>query len=290
MTLSVIGLQLISALVSATFLFLMAAGLSLIFGVCRILNLAHGSVFMLGAFLAYAVTRAVSSSLEGFCLLVVLVPLAMALLGGVLERLLIRRFYGSDLLVQLMPMVALIYIISDFCRFVWGVSPGSVPVLGLFGTVEILELTFPAYYLVVVLASIVVAAGLWVVIAKTRWGILVRAASQDREMSAACGVNQSRLFTTVYALASGLAGLAGVLAVPISGASLEMDMSAVVNAFVVVVVGGMGSVLGSMLAAVLIGLVNAFGILVLPQFEMTFVYALMAMVLIIRPRGLFGRE
>ncbi len=290
MTLSVIGLQLISALVSATFLFLMAAGLSLIFGVCRILNLAHGSVFMLGAFLAYAVTRAVSSSLEGFCLLVVLVPLAMALRGGVLERLLIRRFYGSDLLVQLMPMVALIYIISDFCRFVWGVSPGSVPVLGLFGTVEILELTFPAYYLVVVLASIVVAAGLWVVIAKTRWGILVRAASQDREMSAACGVNQSRLFTTVYALASGLAGLAGVLAVPISGASLEMDMSAVVNAFVVVVVGGMGSVLGSMLAAGLIGLVNAFGILVLPQFEMTFVYALMAMVLIIRPRGLFGRE
>jgi branched-chain amino acid transport system permease protein len=109
-------------------------------------------------------------------------------------------------------------------------------------------------------------------------------------MSAACGVNQTRLFTTVYALASGLAGLAGVLAVPISGASLEMDVSTVVNALVVVVVGGMGSVLGSMLAAILIGLVNAFGILVLPQFEMTFVYALMALVLIIRPTGLFGRE
>ena len=264
--------------------------MSLIFGVCRILNLAHGSIFMLGAFLAYSVTRAVSSSLEVFLLVAVLVPLATALLGGLAERLLIRRFYGSDLLVQLMPMVALIYIISDFCRFVWGVSPGSVPVLGLFGTVEILDLTFPAYYLVVVLASIIVAVGLWIVIAKTRWGILVRAASQDREMSAACGVNQSRLFTTVYALASGLAGLAGVLAVPISGASLEMDMSTVVNAFVVVVVGGMGSVLGSMLASVLIGLVNAFGILVLPQFEMTFVYALMAMVLIVRPRGLFGRE
>ncbi len=290
MTLSVIGLQLISALVSATFLFLMAAGLSLIFGVCRILNLAHGSVFMLGAFLAYSVTRAVASSLEVFWLVVVLVPLATALLGGLMETMIIRRFYGSNLLVQLMPMVALIYIISDFSRFVWGVSPQSVPVLGLFGTVTILELTFPAYYLVVVLACIVVASGLWIIIAKTRWGILVRAASQDREMSAACGVNQARLFTTVYALASGLAGLAGVLAVPISGASLEMDMSAVINALVVVVVGGMGSVLGSLLAAVLIGLVNAFGILVLPQFEITFVYALMALVLIIRPRGLFGRE
>lgn len=290
MTLPAIVLQLMSALVSATFLFLMAAGLSLIFGVCRILNLAHGSIFMLGAFLAYAVTRAVSPSLGVFSLMVVLVPLATAVLGGLLEKLLIRRFYGADLLVQLMPMVALIYIISDFSRFVWEVSPRSVPVLGLFGTVDILDLTLPAYYLVVVLASFVIAAGLWIVIAKTRWGILVRAASQDREMSAACGVNQTRLFTAVYALASGLAGLAGVLAVPISGASLEMDMNAVVSAFVVVVVGGMGSVLGSMLAAILIGLVNAFGILVLPQFEMTFVYALMAMVLIVRPRGLFGRE
>jgi branched-subunit amino acid ABC-type transport system permease component len=290
MTLPAIVLQLMSALVSATFLFLMAAGLSLIFGVCRILNLAHGSVFMLGAFLAYSVTRAFLPSLAVFWLVAVLVPLATAVLGGLVEKLLIRRFYGSDLLVQLMPMVALIYIISDFCRFVWGVSPRSVPVLGLFGTLEILDLTLPAYYLVVVLASFVIAAGLWIVIAKTRWGILVRAASQDREMSAACGVNQSRLFTTVYALASGLAGLAGVLAVPISGATLEMDMNTVVNAFVVVVVGGMGSVPGSMLAAILIGLVNAFGILVLPQFEMAFVYALMAMVLIIRPRGLFGRE
>jgi branched-chain amino acid transport system permease protein len=287
---TVVGLQLISALVSATFLFLMAAGLSLIFGVCRVLNLAHGSVFMLGAFLAYAFTRFVSSSLEAFWLALLLVPLATALLGALLETVLIRRFYGANLLVQLMPMVALIYIISDLSRFIWGVSPGSVPVLGLFGTVTLLGLTFPAYYLLVLAASVVVAAGLWFVIARTRWGILVRAASQDREMSAACGVNQARLFTSVYALASGLAGLAGVLAVPITGASLEMDMSTVVNAFVVVVVGGMGSVLGSMLAAVLIGLVNAFGILVLPQFEMTFVYALMALVLIIRPTGLFGRE
>jgi branched-subunit amino acid ABC-type transport system permease component len=287
---TVAGLQLISALVSATFLFLMAAGLSLIFGVCRVLNLAHGSVFMLGAFLAYALTRFVSSSLEAFWLALLLVPLATALLGGLLETVLIRRFYGANLLVQLMPMVALIYIISDLSRFIWGVSPGSVPVLGLFGTVTLLGLTFPAYYLLVLLASVVVAAGLWFVITRTRWGILVRAASQDREMSAACGVNQARLFTAVYALASGLAGLAGVLAVPITGASLEMDMSTVVNAFVVVVVGGMGSVLGSMLAAILIGLVNAFGILVLPQFEMTFVYALMALVLIIRPTGLFGRE
>ncbi len=290
MAFSVIGLQLVSALVSATFLFLMASGLSLIFGVCRVLNLAHGSFFMLGAFLAYSVTQVVSTSLGTFWLALLLVPLATALLGALLEILLIRRFYGANLLVQLMPMVALIYIISDFSRFVWGVSPGSVPVLGLFGTVSILELTFPAYYFVVLLASMVVAAGLWFIITKTRWGILVRAASQDREMSAACGVNQTRLFTTVYALATGLAGLAGVLAVPISGASLEMDMTTVVNAFVVVVVGGMGSVLGSMLAAILIGLVNAFGILILPQFEMTFVYALMALVLITRPTGLFGRE
>jgi len=257
--------------------------------VCRVLNLAHGSIFMLGAFLAYSVARVVSSSMEAFWLALLLVPLATALFGAVLEVLLIRRFYAANLLVQLMPMVALIYVISDLSRYIWGVSPGSVPVLGLFGTATILELTFPAYYLVVLLASILVAAGLWFVITRTRWGILVRAASQDREMSAACGINQSRLFTSVYALASGLAGLAGVLAAPISGASLEMDMTTVVGAFVVVVVGGMGSVLGSMVASILIGLVNAFGILILPQFEMTFVYALMAVVLIVRPTGLFGR-
>ena len=287
---TVIGLQGISALVSATFLFLMAAGVALIFGVCRILNLAHGSVFMLAAFLAYELTSAGGSSLGAFWLSVLLVPIATALLGALLERTLIRRFYGSDLLVQLMPMVGIIYIISDVSRFTWGVSPLSVPVLGLFGTVTILDLTFPAYYFVVVLASLLVGAGLWFIIARTRWGVLVRAAAQDREMSAACGVNQARLFTAVFALASWLAGLAGVLAVPISGASLQTDMSTVIDAFVVVVVGGMGSVLGSMVAALLIGLVNAFGILAFPQFAMTFVYTLMAVVLIVRPTGLFGRE
>ncbi len=287
---TVIGLQGISALVSATFLFLMAAGVALIFGVCRILNLAHGSLFMLAAFLAYAITSALGSSLGAFWLSVLLVPIGTGILGALLERTLIRRFYGSDLLVQLMPMVALIYIISDLSRFAWGVSPLSVPVLGLFGTITLLDLTFPAYYMVVVLASVLVGAALWLIIARTRWGVLVRAAAQDREMSAACGVNQARLFTTVYAVASGLAGLAGVLAVPIGGASLQTDMSTVIDAFVVVVVGGMGSLLGSMVAALLIGLVNAFGILAFPQFAMTFVYALMAVVLIVRPTGLFGRE
>jgi branched-subunit amino acid ABC-type transport system permease component len=239
---TVIGLQLVSALVSATFLFLMAAGLSIIFGVCRVLNLAHGSIFMLGGYLAFAVTGMVSSSLTAFWLSLLLVPVVTALIGALLERWLIRRFYGANLLVQLMPMVALIYIISDVARFTWGVSPRSVPVLGLFGTVTILDLTFPAYYVLVLSASLLVGGALWFIITKTRWGILVRAASQDREMSAACGVNQARLFTTVYALASWLAGLAGVLAVPISGASLETDMSTVIDAFVVVVVGGMGSV------------------------------------------------
>lgn len=287
---TIICLQAISALVSATFLFLMASGVSLIFGVCRVLNLAHGSMFMLGAFLAYTITASSAATLQAFWIAVIVAPLATALLGAVLERVLIRRFYGADLLVQLMPMVALIYIISDISRFSWGVSPRSVPVLGLFGTITVLDITFPAYYLVVLLASVLVGGTLWFIIARTRWGILVRAAAQDREMSAACGVNQAKLFTTVYAVASWLAGLAGVLAVPISGASLETDMSTVIDAFVVVVVGGMGSVLGSMLASLLIGLVNAFGILVFPQFAMTFVYTLMALVLIVRPSGIFGRE
>lgn len=279
----------VSGLVSASILFLVATGLSLIFGVCRMLNLAHGSLFMFSAFLAFTVSSYLAFSLAGFWVAVLVVPVLVAAIGAVLEILVIRRFYRSHILLQLLPTVALIYIISDVSRFFWGVMPRSVPVLGLFGTFKVLGLRFPAYYLVVAAVGAVIAAGLWVLIYRTRLGILVRAAAQDREMSGACGVNEAGLFTVVFALAAWLAGVAGVLAVPIGGAVLGMDTEALINAFVVVVVGGLGSVLGSMLSAVLIGLVTAFGILIIPQFAMTFIFGLMALVLIFRPTGLLGK-
>ncbi|MDR5710451.1 MAG: branched-chain amino acid ABC transporter permease [Armatimonadota bacterium] len=284
---AILGLQLISALVSASFLFLLAAGVWLVFGVSRFLNLAHGSLFMLSGFLAYALSEVLLDR-GGFWVLVGTVPVLMGLLGAGLERLLIRRFYGAPLRVQLLPMVALIFMISDLCRYVWGEFPKGVPVLGRFGVVSIGGVTFPGYYAVVIAVSGGVALILGWIVQRTRWGRLVRAVAQDREMAAACGVDESRLATQVFAVGTALAGLAGVLVVPISGASLGMDVSAVIDAFVVVVVGGLGSILGAAATAVLVGLTQAFGILVLPQFAIAFVFALMAMVLVVRPKGLFG--
>ncbi len=284
---AILGLQLISALVSASFLFLLAAGVWLVFGVSRFLNLAHGSLFMLSGFLAYALSEALLHR-AGFWVLVGTVPVLMGLLGAGLERVLIRRFYGAPLRVQLLPMVALIFMISDLCRYVWGEFPKSIPVLGRFGVISIGGVTFPGYYAVVIAVSGGVALILGWVVQRTRWGRLVRAVAQDREMAAACGVDESRLATQVFAVGTALAGLAGVLVVPISGASLGMDVSAVIDAFVVVVVGGLGSILGAAATAVLVGLTQAFGILVLPQFAIAFVFALMAVVLVVRPKGLFG--
>jgi branched-chain amino acid transport system permease protein len=285
---ALLGLQLISALVSASFLFLLAAGVWLVFGVSRFLNLAHGSFFMLSGFLAYALGETFLDRPGGFWILVGTVPLLAGLAGAGLERVLIRRFYGAPLRVQLLPMVALIFMISDLCRYIWGEFPKSVPVLGRFGVISIGGVTFPGYYAVVIGVSAGVTLILGWIVQRTRWGRLVRAVAQDREMAAACGVDESRLATQVFAVGTALAGLAGVLVVPISGASLGMDVSAVIDAFVVVVVGGLGSILGAAATAVLVGLTQAFGILVLPQFAIAFVFALMALVLMVRPKGLFG--
>ena len=204
---------------------------------------------------------------------------------------LFRRIYRADTLVQLLPTIALIFIFADVIRFIWGLESKTVPFpSGLPGAVSILGVPFPSYYAVIVLAGALIALGLWIVVYRTRWGILVRAIAQDRDMSASLGINERAIYTAVFALAAWLAGMAGVLSAPLAGAALGSDLDAVIDAFVVVVVGGLGSIPGAFLAALLVGMVRSFGILVIPQFAMAFVFGLMALVLIVRPTGLLGRK
>jgi branched-subunit amino acid ABC-type transport system permease component len=286
-----IGLQLVSGLVSASILFLLAAGLSLIFGVCRVLNLAHGAFFMLATYLAYALPFVFGDSPLTFWLVLLLGPLLLAAVGALVEITLFRRIYGADMLVQLLPTIALIFIFGDVVRFIWGLPSKTVASPEQFsGAVSLLGVAFPSYYGVIVAAGAVVAIALWAFVYRTRWGILVRAIAQDREMSAALGINERAIYTTVFALAVWLAGVAGVLSAPITGAARELDVEMIIDAFVVVVVGGLGSIPGSLLAALLVGMVRSFGILVFPQFAMAFVFAAMALVLIVRPVGLLGRK
>ena len=287
-----IALQIISGLVSAAILFLLASGLSLIFGVCRVLNLAHGAFFMLAAYLAYSGTLLFAASGDArFWLTLVIAPLLLAGLGALVEVTLFRKLYRADILVQLLPTIAITFIVADVIRFIWGLDSKTVPFpSGLPGAISIFDVTFPSYYAVIVLAGAVVALALWILVYRTRWGILVRAIAQDRDMSASLGINETAIYTGVFALAAWLAGMAGVLSAPLAGASLGSDLDAMIDAFVVVVVGGLGSIPGALLAAILIGMVRSFGILVIPQFAMAFVFGLMAVVLIVRPTGLMGRK
>jgi branched-subunit amino acid ABC-type transport system permease component len=199
-----IGLQVVSGLVSASILFLLAAGLSLIFGVCRVLNLAHGAFFMLATYLAYALPFLFGDSALSFWLVLLLGPLILAAVGAVVEVTLFRRIYGADLLVQLLPTIALIFIFGDIVRFVWGLPSKTVASPELFsGAVSVLGVAFPSYYGFIMIAGAVIAVALWTLVYRTRWGILIRAIAQDREMSASLGINEIAIYTAVFATPCG---------------------------------------------------------------------------------------
>ena len=284
-----IELQIMSGLVSAAILFLLASGLSLIFGVCRVLNLAHGAFYMLATFLAYMFTTRLADTALNFWLALIFIPLIVGALGAVVEIALFRRLYGADILLQVLPTIAIIFMMGDAVRLFWGLEPLAVPMPAIFGgPIFLFGAIFPSYYVAIVAAGTLTALALWIVVFRTDWGLLIRAISQDRDMARALGVDANKIFTSVFALGTGLAAMAGVLFAPIGGANLGSDMEAMVEAFAVVVVGGLGSVWGSAVSALLIGMLKAFGILVFPQFALAFVFGLMALVLVIRPTGLFG--
>jgi branched-chain amino acid transport system permease protein len=285
----VIARQTLAGVSNGMLLFLISAGLSLIFGVLRILNFAHGALFMLGAFVAVSVTGLVPENTAGFVAALIGATAALALLGVVIETALLRRIYRAPHEFQLLVTFALVFILGDAAKLIWGREDYSVPVPSLLaGSTQALGVTFPTYRLFLIAVGIAVAIGLWIVLHRTRWGIFVRAATMDRAMLGALGVNTRVLFTTVFAFGAALAGLGGALAAPVVSVGPGLHVQVIIDAFVVVVIGGMGSVMGALVASLLIGLVNAFGILAFPGLAVVLTFACMAIVLIVRPWGLFG--
>lgn len=301
MTLDALVVQLLNGLAQASSLFLVAAGLSLIFGVTRIVNFAHGSLYMLGVYLAYAFAERLGGGALGFWSSVLLAALVVGLLGAAIERLLLRRLYHAPELFQLLATFALVLVINDAALWLWGAEDllgRRAP--GLEGAIPILGRQYPTYNFVLMAIGLVVLGLLWLLLARTRWGRLVRAATQDRDMLGALGVNQAWLFTGVFALGALLAGLGGAVQLPREPASLSLDLRVIGEAFVVVVVGGMGSISGAFIAALLIALIKAiciglgsvevFGLtLALARWTLLVEFIVMAMVLVVRPWGLFGR-
>ena len=292
--------QLLNGLASASSLFLVSVGLSLIFGVTRTINFAHGSFYMLGAFIAYSSVDRLSPHI-GFWPALLVAPLACGALGALTETLLLRRIYKAPELFQLLATFALVLVIKDAALWLWGPEELFGPrATGLEGSVEILGRQFPTYDLFLIAVGPCVLLGLTLLLTRTRFGTLVRAATQDREMVGALGVNQAWLFTAVFALGTLLAGLGGALQLPREPASLEMDMLTIGAAFVVVVVGGMGSIPGAFMAALLVAELKAvciwLGVQEIAGFELSFSkltlvveFLVMAVVLIWRPWGLLGK-
>ena len=282
--------QSLSGLTAAMFLFLIASGLSLIFGVLRVLNFAHGTFYMLGAYLAYQSMLWLGPGPGLFWIAALGAALGVAVLGGVVERVLFRYLYGKEELYQLLFTYALGLILSDAAKIFWGTQQKSVSrPPELTGSFSLFGTTIPQYNLFIILLGPAIALAFWFVLQRTRAGRFIRAAALDRETLGALGVNVDRLYMGVFMLASFLGGLGGALISPMRATTPGMDTEVIVEAFVVVVIGGLGSLWGTFLGALVYGQVLSFGILFFPRFSIFAVFALMAAVLIIRPWGLLGR-
>ncbi|MEO9820130.1 MAG: ABC transporter permease [Paracoccaceae bacterium] len=282
--------QILTGLANASSLFLVACGLSLIFGVTRIVNFAHGSLYMLGAYVGYSLMQVLPGGF-GFWGSILLAGIAVGIIGVAIEMLVLRPVYRAPELFQLVATFGVILVIQDLTLLIWGPEDLLGPrAPGLRGVFRIMGEPIPKYDIALLVITPFVALGLWYLITQTRVGVLVRAATQDREMVGALGVNQAWLFTGVFALGSALAGLGGALQLPKGGADLLMDFHILAPVFVVVVIGGMGSLPGAYLAAIIISVLNVFGVTYLPQSTLVLMFVVMIIVLMIRPYGLFGRE
>jgi len=281
----------LNGLVIAASLFIVSSGLSIVFGISRISNFAHGSLYMLGAYIAYSAVHALPPTTAGFFAAVLATGLAVALLGFVIEATIFRRLYDVPHHLQLIATFGIFLIVRDAALMIWGPQELFSPrVPGMKGAIAILGRKFPEYYVFIMAMSLLILAALWLLFYRTRWGVLLRAATQDRDMVAAVGVDQKWLFTGVFVLSAFLAGLAGALDAPRLPASLGMDITIIIEAFAVVVIGGMGSIIGCFLAALLVGLLTAVATVFLPQVTLALVFVVMAAVLVVRPSGFFGRN
>jgi branched-chain amino acid transport system permease protein len=283
--------MLVNGLTQGMLLFIIASGLTLVFGVLRVINFAHGSLYMIGAFLAFSLSTLLpSGSLFSFLLLLLLVPPAVALIGAILEITLFRRIYRAHHLIQLLLTYALVLILEDAARLIWGGDIRNVarPEI-LAGSVQFLGLFLPTYNVFILIMGPLVTVGLWLVLYRTRTGNIIRAAVSHPEMVGALGVNVSRVMTGTFMLGCWLAGLGGVLMVGLANITLGIGMEKIIECFAVVVIGGLGSVGGALLGSLILGVGVAFMQLPLSRLAIVFPYIAMALILIIRPWGLFGR-
>lgn len=301
MTLSSLLIQALNGLAEASSLFLVAVGLSLIFGVSRIVNFAHGSLYMLGLYVAWTLVQAWGDTVPGFWGAVLAAAVSIGLLGALMEIAVLKRIYRAPAMFQLLATFALVLVFDDLALWLWGPEDLLGPLApGLDGSVPVLGRYVPTYDLALILIGPVVWFLLWILLNRSHWGRQIRAATQDREMLGALGVNPVWLFTSVFALGAFLAGLAGALQLPRQPANLGLDLAVIGDAFVVVVVGGMGSISGAALAAILIaqlkalcialGTVEILGVSVaFPKFTLVVEFLFMAVVLVFRPWGLLGK-
>jgi branched-subunit amino acid ABC-type transport system permease component len=282
--------QFVGGLSIAMFLFLIASGLALIFGVLRILNFAHGSFYMVGAYLAWQIVQILGGLTGSFWIAVVGAAAAVALLGAVIERILLRPLYGREELYQLLFTYALVLVLADCAKLIWGTQQLSVSrPPSLAGASTIFGAVVPHYNIFIMALGPIVALVVWLILHRTPLGRMVRAAALDREMLGALGANVGRIYTVMFAFGSFLAGLAGALVTPIKTVNPGMDVEIIVEAFVVIVIGGLGSLWGTLVGALIYGQFLSFGILIFPRFSSFAVFALMAVILIVRPWGLFGK-
>ena len=287
MAISTLVFFFLNGLTNGMLLFLIAAGLTLIFGVMGVLNFAHGSLYMLGAYLTYWLT--VQGQMN-FWLALLIAPLLVALVGGAIEMGCLRRIYGQDISFQLLLTFAFVLLINDIVRLLWGSAPLTTPSSQLFEwTLQLFDRSYPAYNLLIILIAPLVVMGLWVFLNRTRWGRRVRATAQDRVMAGALGIDVPRLFTLVFMLGAWLAGVAGGLAAPLRTIGPGMGDTVIIESFMIAVIGGLGRLPGALIGALIIGQFNAFGILIIPRAQVAFPFILMALVLLLRPQGLFGR-
>jgi branched-subunit amino acid ABC-type transport system permease component len=274
----------------ASILFLIASGLTLIFSVAGIVNLTHGCLYMIGAYLVAVLIKATPNPIF-LPLTFILAALLVGILGLIIERSLIKWVYGRAEEYQLLLTHGLSFVLMDFTRIVFGSEPISSSEPFIYsGIIDILGRPYPLYNIIVIIVSFFVGISLWLFLYKTKLGMYIRACSLNKEMSSALGINTNLIFPIIFLVGSILGGLSGALVLPPTVAMLGMNADALIQAFIVITIGGLGSIKGALIGSIIIGIIRAFGIVYIPEIELAIIYLVMAAVLIVRPRGLFGKE
>jgi branched-chain amino acid transport system permease protein len=280
-------IQFVHGLVYGLLLFLVASGLTLVFGMMSVLNIAHVSFYMLGAYLSYTMFRVAGN----FWLALIICPIVVAFLGILMERFILRRVHAAGHVQEFVITFGILFALNEAIKWIWGSENLSVPVpSALSGSLMIMGNIYPVYRVFILFFSLFILAFLVFILMKTRLGITVRAMVSDRDMASALGTNTPFVFMLVMGIGSWLAGLAGVIAAPFLGISPNMGLDFLTDCFIVTVTGGLGSLLGAVVASFLIGQLSSFGILFIPRFAIVFGFLFMAIILIIKPSGLFGEK